>query len=311
MLDDAYSDPWNSQDPYADLPVITPPSAAITWGSLNPPQNVPGGWQDSHTGGFTPANNPYSSGPQDLSYWASRGVPADQIFDFATGQTRPGWSRTAQGYERTGGGSTPPSVGPTYDTIPTTYGGGGGPVGDWGYLTEPYGKTAPGWHPGPGFAPPTFAAPPPFSYKEFQAPTTDSIYADPSYKFRFGEGERAVEQSAAGRGVLRTGGTLKDIANYGQNAASQEYSNIFKRATDVHNMGLQQALGTYGTNYGVSRDVYDRLYQGNKATFDAQQRENELLNQRNFDQFLADYDVFNRDRKRAGDYLQWGAGQGG
>ena len=292
MLDDAYSDPWNSQDPYTDLPVITPPAA--------PPFNQWG----------IPPNGGNRVGYQDLSYWISRGVTPDQIFD-ENGQIKPGWSRTGIGYERTGGTSTPPSVGPTYDPIPTTYGGGGGPGGDWGYLTEPYGKTAPNWQPGPGFAPPTFAAPPPFSYKEFQVPTTESIYADPSYKFRFGEGERAVEQSAAGRGVLRTGGTLKDIANYGQNAASQEYSNIFKRAADVHNMGLQQALGTYGTNYGVSRDVYDRLYQGNKATFDAKQRESELLNQRNFDQFLADYDIFDRDKKRTGSYLQWAAGQGG
>lgn len=198
-----------------------------------------------------------------------------------------------------GGPTTPttPPKNPDWDPIPWN---GDDP---WGYLPEPFTKTPPSYKPGPGFVPPTFTPPPPFSYKEFAPPTTDSIFADPSYKFRFGEGQKAVEQSAAGRGVLRTGGTLKDIANYGQNAASQEYSNIFKRGVDTHNLGLQQALGTYGTNYGVSRDVFDRLYEGNKAQFTAQQRENELMNSRDFDNFLADYDIFEKNRRRAGDYL--------
>lgn len=174
---------------------------------------------------------------------------------------------------------------------------------DTGLLMQLYGKTPPAWQSGPGFAPPTFQAPPPFSYKEFQAPTMDSIYADPSYQFRKGEGEKALSQRIASTGAYRTGGTIKDFINYNQNAASQEYGNIFSRATDTHNMGLQQALGTYGTNYGVSRDVYDRLYQGNKATFDAQTRDNELMNQRNFNNFIADYDIFDRDRKRIGGFL--------
>jgi hypothetical protein len=40
---------------------------------------------------------------QDTMYWNSQGVPNDQIFDSATGQLRPGWQRTARGYERIGG----------------------------------------------------------------------------------------------------------------------------------------------------------------------------------------------------------------
>lgn len=185
--------------------------------------------------------------------------------------------------------------------------GGGG----FGYLTEPFTGRPPSWMAGPTFRPPTFERPPAFAYEKFQAPTADSIYADPSYQFRTGEGRRALEQSAAGRGVLRTGGTLKDLINFGQNAASQEYSNIFDRGVTAHNLGLQQALGSYATNYGVDRDVYDRLYEGNKATFEGQQRENELINQREFNNFLADFDIFEKSRRRAGDYLFQGAGLGG
>lgn len=90
----------------------------------------------------------------------------------------------------------------------------------------------------------------------FQAPTADSIYADPSYKFRQGEGERALENSAAARGVLNSGGTLSDIINYGQHAASQEYSNIFDRSFGVWNADWNNAL----TNFRAKKDVNDDTY---------------------------------------------------
>lgn len=102
--DDEWYDVWNNM---ADepAPYVAPPQGSpVTWGSMNPAPNVPGGWSDAHTGGFVPANSNAPSGTQDLSYWASRGVPADQIFDFATGQPRTGWQRTATGY----GPVTPP-----------------------------------------------------------------------------------------------------------------------------------------------------------------------------------------------------------
>src|SRR4029453_17269270 len=53
---------------------------------------------------------------------------------------------------------------------------------------------------------------------------------DPSYQFRLGEGQKALERSAAARGTLLGGGTLKAITNYGQKAASQEYQSAYDRA---------------------------------------------------------------------------------
>jgi hypothetical protein len=227
------------------------------------------------------------------------------------------WVETPNGVHPPGdNGLSVPAAGPPGQTPAYSGGSGGGGWssggggGDWGYLTEPFTGKPPEWRAGPTFQPPTFVTPPPFSYKQFQAPTKDSIYADPSYDFRVGEGKRALEQSAAGRGVLRTGGTLKDLVNYGQNAASQEYSNIFDRSVQAHNLGLNQELGTYATNYGVTRDAYDRLYEGNKATFEGLQRDNLLMNQRDFDNFLANFDIFEKNRRRAGDYVTWAAGQG-
>ena len=53
--------------------------------------------------------------------------------------------------------------------------------------------------------------------------------ADPGYQFRMSEGVKALERSAAARGLLQSGGTLKGITQFGQNLASQEYENAFSR----------------------------------------------------------------------------------
>jgi hypothetical protein len=53
--------------------------------------------------------------------------------------------------------------------------------------------------------------------------------ADPGYSFRLSEGRKALENSAAARGGLLSGNTLKGISDYGQQSASQEYQNAFNR----------------------------------------------------------------------------------
>ena len=60
-----------------------------------------------------------------------------------------------------------------------------------------------------------------FGMKQFEA--------DPGYNFRMAEGMKGLERSAAARGLLQSGGTLKGIQQYGQNLASAEYDNAFSR----------------------------------------------------------------------------------
>jgi hypothetical protein len=52
---------------------------------------------------------------------------------------------------------------------------------------------------------------------------------DPGYQFRLDEGMKGLERSAAARGGLLSGGTLRGIQRYGQDMASQEYTNAFNR----------------------------------------------------------------------------------
>jgi hypothetical protein len=52
---------------------------------------------------------------------------------------------------------------------------------------------------------------------------------DPGYAFRQSEGMKALERSAAARGNLLSGSTMKGIQRFGQDLASQEYQNAFNR----------------------------------------------------------------------------------
>lgn len=67
-------------------------------------------------------------------------------------------------------------------------------------------------------------------YGAFTKPFTMADYqADPGYAFRMSEGMKALQQSAAARGGLLSGSTLKGIERFGQDLASQEYQNAFNR----------------------------------------------------------------------------------
>lgn len=85
----------------------------------------------------------------------------------------------------------------------------------------------------------------------FVAPTGVTEQNDPGYQFRLQQGQQALQNSAAARGGLLSGGTAKALADYNQNAASGEYGNVYNRA-----------LNTYGTNY--NQFVNDQTNRYNK-----------------------------------------------
>ena len=62
-----------------------------------------------------------------------------------------------------------------------------------------------------------------------QTYTGQDIYSDPSYQFRLQQGQDAIQSSAAAQGGLLSGATLKALQGYGQESASQEYSNAYNR----------------------------------------------------------------------------------
>ena len=106
--------------------------------------------------------------------------------------------------------------------------------------------------------------------------TPSDLYADPSYAWRLSQGQKALENSAAARGIQFSGGTLAGVNEYAQNAASQEYQNAFNRyQTDVSNRynrlaGVagtgQQAvnqMGAAGSNYaGAAGGILSNMTSG-------------------------------------------------
>lgn len=151
------------------------------------------------------------------------------------------------------------------------------------------GPTAFQW---PQFNAPRMAGLEPFSYKDFSydpfsAPTIEQARTEPGFQFAFEQGQKALENAAAAKGVLRTGGTMKDLISWGQKAADQNYSNVYARAADSYDRNranaygswsgnLQKEMGARGINWGEMTDTYDRNYTAAKDEFNPQFRAAEL-----------------------------------
>ena len=76
----------------------------------------------------------------------------------------------------------------------------------------------------------------------------DQFQQDPGYAFRLSEGMKALDRTAAARGGLLSGATLKGASRYGQDLASQEYQNAFNRYQIERNAQLNplQSLAGIG-----------------------------------------------------------------
>ncbi len=67
---------------------------------------------------------------------------------------------------------------------------------------------------------------------------------DPSYQWRFNQGEQAVERSAASRGLLGSGNAAIELQQYGQGAASTEYGAQFQRV--LQGLGAEESAFSSG-----------------------------------------------------------------
>lgn len=161
---------------------------------------------------------------QTLQPWVSAGSQAVQRLAFLLGLGP---------YSTTGGGTPggapagglpvriPESPIGRRPNIPPQFGGPISPE-DFPNIPQP-GQPATGTPPGTPEGPPADygSLMRDFSMADFQA--------DPGYAFRLAEGQRALERSAAARGGLFGGGTLRALTRYGQEAGSQEYVNAYNR----------------------------------------------------------------------------------
>jgi hypothetical protein len=197
------------------------------------------------------------------------------------------------------------------------------------YQAFQYGEQAPSYQAPEAFqfneAPPEYQAPEAFRYQEFTPPTMADITRDPAYQRRLEQGQRALETSAAAKGLLRTGATLKNLQEFGQNLASEEYQNAYGRRMGEYQTGQQQAKSAYDADVARRQDVFNAQQQGyqnrmgmarTRYESDAQRRAAQFAGdtqawQNRFNQAQAQY-ATNRqsaetdfNARRQQDLLQW------
>lgn len=90
---------------------------------------------------------------------------------------------------------------------------------------------------------------------DYQQFGMDQFQADPGYGFRMSEGMKALERGAAARGGLLSGATLKGIQRFGQDLASQEYTNAFNRYQTERAARLQPLQSLAGVGQTTAQQI--------------------------------------------------------
>lgn len=107
---------------------------------------------------------------------------------------------------------------------------------------------------------------------EFVAPDAKTVLADQGFQARLKEGTDALQRSAASKGTLLTGGTLKGLTQFASDYASNEYQNVYNRAKGAYDTNLGVSQYGYGTNRANAKDVdttaYDRYMATQNNSFD-------------------------------------------
>ena len=140
-----------------------------------------------------------------------------------------------------------PSTLPAPDSTPAATpdpGAGGGGTGAYRQYGGPMSPDMSWWRNAPQF--------------QFQM---GDITQDPSYGFRFSEGQRALQHAAGAKGLLRTTGTLKDLINYGQGMASTEYGNAYARQYQAAKDAFAPQLLSWQTEMGARQNAASQAFQ--------------------------------------------------
>jgi hypothetical protein len=93
----------------------------------------------------------------------------------------------------------------------------------------------------------------PPGYGSLMADFTNADFVkDPGYNFRVGEGNKAIENSAAARGMQLSGANLKALNRYSQDFASNEFNNAYNRDLTNKNRKFNYLTGQSGTGSQVT-----------------------------------------------------------
>lgn len=83
---------------------------------------------------------------------------------------------------------------------------------------------------------------------------------DPGYQFQVGQAMNAIQRSAASKGTLLTGGTLKGLADFiGNDMASSAYQGAFGRSLSLAQLGENAAAGQGQNNSGYATNATNAI----------------------------------------------------
>lgn len=85
--------------------------------------------------------------------------------------------------------------------------------------------------------------------------TLSDFQRDPGYQFRLDQGLGAVQGSAAARGSLMSGATLKRLSQYGQDYASGEYGKAYDRFNNDRNQRFNRLATVAGIGQTATNNV--------------------------------------------------------
>ena len=91
---------------------------------------------------------------------------------------------------------------------------------------------------------------------EFRAPTMEEAQAAPGFQMRMEQGRKALEASAAAKGMSRSGQTYTDLMDYGQRMGELGYQDVYGRRLGEHRQRRGELERDYQTGYGTARDIY-------------------------------------------------------
>ena len=112
----------------------------------------------------------------------------------------------------------------------------------------------------------------------FQAPDAQAVENSPAFQFRLKEGMQAIQRSAASKGTLLTGGTMKDLATFGSDLASTEYDKEYQRKIGEYTGGLGLKQQQFGNLFDLSQQGLTAAQGQNQAESSYGQNTNQNTN---------------------------------
>lgn len=198
--------------------------------------------------------------------------------------------------------TTNPGVTDPIGTAPV--GGGTTPV--QGVTSTPLGSTGAGGTTLPAasaayWTRPTVTAP------EVDPGNPMDFFDDAGYQFRLQQGQDGIQNTAAAKGSLLSGATLKSLTNYASDLASQEYGKAYDRYTNTRD--YNRNVYTNNRDFDQAAAADERNYNNENRKWDTSFNENQRRDVRDFDfmfgkdarDYTTDLDKWNAMFKRNAD----------